>query len=113
MGWTGWAYICISGPNLSISILISIWPVLEISISIRENFKYYFADFVRKGGGGGTPQIRNSLFAENFVRKGGGGTPLTDKICKVVFDVAPNIQLILLNYDRMQCLADSCIHCIA
>ena len=22
---------------------------------------------------GGTPQIRNSLFAENFVRKGGGG----------------------------------------
>ena len=25
---------------------------------------------------GGTPQIRNSLFAENFVRKGGeGGTP--------------------------------------
>ena len=42
---------------------------------IRENFKNYFADFVRKGGGG-TPQIRNSLFAENFVRKGGeGGTP--------------------------------------
>ena len=24
-------------------------------------------------GGGGTPQIRNPLFAENFVRKGGGG----------------------------------------
>ena len=43
---------------------------------LRENFKYYFADFVRKGGGRGTPQIRNSLFAENFVRKGGeGGTP--------------------------------------
>jgi len=43
---------------------------------LRENFKYYFADFVRKGGEGGTPQIRNSLFAENFVRKGGeGGTP--------------------------------------
>ena len=44
--------------------------------TLRENFKYYFADFVRKGGGRGTPQIRNSLFAENFVRKGGeGGTP--------------------------------------
>ena len=39
-------------------------------VMIREVFKYYFADFVRKGG---TPQIRNSLFAENFVRKGGGG----------------------------------------
>ena len=35
--------------------------------------KYYFADFVRKGGGGGTPQIRTPLFAEDFVRKGGGG----------------------------------------
>ena len=45
------------------------------SPAISEDIKYYFADFVRKGGGG-TPQIRNSLFAENFVRKGGeGGTP--------------------------------------
>ena len=26
-----------------------------------------------KGGGGGTPQIRNPLFVENFVRKGVGG----------------------------------------
>ena len=39
-----------------------------------EPVKYYFADFVRKGGGG-TPQIRNPLFAENFVRKGGRGVP--------------------------------------
>ena len=38
--------------------------------AFREGVKYYFADFVRKGGGGGTPQIRNSLFAEYFVRKG-------------------------------------------
>ena len=30
----------------------------------RETVKYYFADFVRKRGGGGTPQIRKSLFAE-------------------------------------------------
>ena len=40
------------------------------------DIKYYFADFVRKGGGGVTPRICNPLFAENFVRKGGeGGTP--------------------------------------
>ena len=32
----------------------------------REDVKYHFADFVRKGGS--TPQIRNPLFAENFVR---------------------------------------------
>ena len=41
---------------------------------LRGEVKYYFADFVRKGGGG-TPQIRNSLFAESFVRKGGRGVP--------------------------------------
>ena len=42
---------------------------------LREPFKYYFADFVRKGGEG-TPQIRNPLFAEKKIRKGGeGGTP--------------------------------------
>ena len=33
---------------------------------LREGVKYYFADFVRKGGG--YPPIGNSLFAENFVR---------------------------------------------
>ena len=48
---------------------------------------------VRKGGGGGTPLIRNFFFGKNFVRKGGGGTPLTDtltdKIRKVVFDLLP------------------------
>ena len=44
--------------------------------NLREPFKYFFADFVRKGGGGGTPQICNPIFAENFVREGGeGGTP--------------------------------------
>ena len=48
-----------------------------------------------KGGEGGTPQIRNFLFGENFARKGGGGTPLTDKICKVVFDLFPKtVQLL-------------------
>ena len=48
----------------------------------REDIKYYFADFVRKGGGGGTPQIRNPLFAESFVRKGGGVPPLRTKSAK-------------------------------
>ena len=42
---------------------------------VRKTVKYFFADFVRKGGGG-TPQIRKSLFAEKKIRKGGeGGTP--------------------------------------
>ena len=40
--------------------------------AIREPFKYYFADFVRKGGGGGTPQIRNSFFAQKKSVKGKG-----------------------------------------
>ena len=44
---------------------------------LREDFKYYFADFVRKGGGG-TPQIRKSLFAEKKSVKGGGGTPKSE-----------------------------------
>ena len=41
----------------------------------RGDFKYYFADFVRKRGGGGTPQIRKSLFAEKKSVKGGRGVP--------------------------------------
>ena len=55
---------------------------------IKEDVKYYFADFVRKGGGD-TPQIRNFFLAKFLFVKGGGGTPLTDKIRKVVFDVFP------------------------
>ena len=52
------------------------WPTqnkLQWHFAIREPFKYYFADFVRKGGGGGTPQIRNPLFAKAKIRKGGEG----------------------------------------
>ena len=61
--------------------------------SLREGVKYYFADFVRKGGGG-TPQICNLFLDQNqvfFEQK----TPFlalfeeTDKICKVVFDGPP------------------------
>ena len=37
-------------------------------------FEEFFGGKVRKGGEGGTPQIRN-FFGENFVRKGGGGVP--------------------------------------
>ena len=35
------------------------------------------------------------LFIRGDVKnyKGGGGTPLTDKICKVVFDAVPNFEL--------------------
>ena len=47
-------------------------------------------------GGGSTPQIRN-LFLVNFFFRKGGGTPLTDKIRKVVFDVAPKYISIFLN----------------
>ena len=51
-------------------------------LSLRGGVKYYFADFVRKGGG--TPKIRNPLFAENFFRKGGGGGG-TPHICNLFF----------------------------
>ena len=45
--------------------------------SIREDVKYYFADFVRKGGEGYPPNP-NLLFRQKFVRKGGGGgTPIS------------------------------------
>ena len=37
---------------------------MKINDAIRERVKYYFADFVRKGGGGGTPQIRNPPFSD-------------------------------------------------
>ena len=54
-------------------------------------FKEFCWGKIRKMGEGGTPQIRNSFFADFFSRKGGWGTPLTDKIRKVVFDVAPKL----------------------
>ena len=48
----------------------------KIPQEVREAVKYYFADFVRKrGGGGNTPQIRNPLFAEIFIRKRRGEYP--------------------------------------
>ena len=31
---------------------------IMLTMHIREGFKYYFVDFVRKGGEGGTPHIK-------------------------------------------------------
>ena len=70
--------------------IFALSETLECTHAIREDFKYYFADFVRRGGG--TLQIRNPLFAGFFrkkIRKGEVGYPLTDKIRKVVFEVFP------------------------
>ena len=54
---------------------------LNFPVAIRGAVKYYFADFVRKGGGGGTPQIRNPHFAEEKKSvKGGGGEGGTPQI---------------------------------
>ena len=38
---------------------------VDKGVGVRGDVKYYFADFVRKEGGG-TPQIRNPLFAEKI-----------------------------------------------
>ena len=51
-------------PECSTNIIVSSTrKKLNFLSSLREAVKYYFADFVRKGGGG-TPKIRNPLFAE-------------------------------------------------
>jgi len=60
--------------NVQLERPFSPYPMLTPTY-IRERVKYYFADFVRKGGGGGYPQIRNPLFAEKKSVKGGRGVP--------------------------------------
>ena len=52
-----------------------VWCMYLINVRFREVIKYYFADFVCKGG---TPS-----------------PPFTDKICKVVFDGLPNVLQVL------------------
>ena len=42
---------------------------------IRENFKYYFADFVRKGGGIPPKSVTPYLPKILSVKGGGGGVP--------------------------------------
>ena len=64
---------------------------------LREDFKYYFADFVRKGGRGGAPHIRNLFFgpktgvfwAKNtifstFLRTFFGGMSVTFFLAKIL-----------------------------
>ena len=45
----------------------------KITIVIRENFKYYFADFVRKGGT--PPHFTDKIFAKKKVTDLGGTPP--------------------------------------
>ena len=64
--------------------------MLAFPFGVREDIKYYFADFVRKGGGGLLLPKSVTFFLTKILSvKGGGGTPLTDKIRKVVFEVFP------------------------
>ena len=46
----------------------------KYQILIREGVKYYFADFVRKGGGG-PPKSVTPFLVKFFSVKGGGGVP--------------------------------------
>ena len=55
---------------------------------IKEVVKYYFADFVRKGGT--PPPFTDKIFANKIVTDlGGTPPPFTDKTRKVVFDSFP------------------------
>ena len=61
---------------------------------LREDIKYYFADFVRKRGKksygfGGYPPLRIFFPAKKELRIWGVPPPFTDKIRKVVFDRLP------------------------
>ena len=47
---------------------------IELEPYLREVVKYYFADFVRKGGRAGVPLKSLTPFAEK-IRKGDEGTP--------------------------------------
>ena len=54
---------------------------------VRKDFKYYFADFVRKGGT--PPPLRTKFSPKKVTDLGGTLPPFTDKIRKVVFDGLP------------------------
>ena len=61
-------------PELTHSNLALLARSGKMKIMIRGDFKYFFADFVRKGGGG-TPQIRNPSFRWKNSVKGGSEVP--------------------------------------
>ena len=57
-------------------------------VEVREDIKYYFVDFVCKGG---TPRALSDtrLFKKKVTDLAGYPPPLTDKIHKVVFEGLP------------------------
>ena len=50
-------------------------PVIFFWTTLREDIKYYFADFVRKGGRRGTPRSITPFLPKFFSVKGGRGVP--------------------------------------
>ena len=72
------------------------WACFVFRHGLRENFKYYFADFVRKGGT--PPPLRTKFSPKKRLRIWGvPPPPFTDKNRKVVFEVLPKIPDLLLN----------------
>ena len=74
----------------SSAFLTALLPHIEINSNIIwGNFKYYFGDFVRKGGT--PPPFTDKIFGKKGVTDLGGTppSPFTDKIRKVVFEVLP------------------------
>ena len=70
--WQPYIFFCWLLYLFQLPKLIPFWNTKG---GLREDIKYYFADFVCKGEGG-YPQIRNSFLAKNVVRKvGERGTP--------------------------------------
>ena len=55
---------------------------LHSEVCFRESFKYYFADFVRKGGGGGVPPKSITFFLAKILSVKGGVPPLRTKSAK-------------------------------
>ena len=64
---------------------VKVFVPLWMQNPIREDIKYYFANFVRKGGT--PPQFKNKIFAKKKVTDlGGTPPPFTNKILKVVLE---------------------------
>ena len=63
------------GTEEQVQLSMGVNHTFEADDTLRGAVKYYFADFVRKGGRGVPPQIRNPLFAEKKSAKVGKGVP--------------------------------------